>query len=159
MKFVTPVITDLNNMPPRFPQEFEDYSVRGVSYGDNNIEHLNSDNEIWRKEMPEWDILFKMLADQMFKEGFVLTSWRLWDACNVPFTEKGGTEGCFGFENWTNVEINEQLKDEKFEVAIDVEDGNWVMTVVALNKNEEWVGQECDSIRDIIALWDYEFED
>lgn len=158
MKFTTPVTVNLNSMPARFPNEFEN-SVRGVSYEDNFVERLISDDTLWRKEMPDWNILFKMLAEQMVKEGLDITKWRLWDAGNIPLTEDGDTEGSFGFDNWPAVKNGDQLEDENFDVSIEIEDDHWVMTVFAQDADEDWVGQDCESIRDVIALWEYEFED
>lgn len=153
MKFVTPAITDLAKTPDVYDFEFES----GYAYGNYTPNYVNlliaDEDRGWKTTLPEWHALFKMLAEQMTKEGMAISEWRMWSGDTVMFSE-GDDSAVFDFAR-----DDDENGDDNFDVEIALEDGNWVLTVFAQDADEEWIGEDADSIQDVIDMWEYEFED
>lgn len=153
MKFVTPAITDLAKAPDVYDFEFES----GYAYGNYTPNYVNlliaDEDRGWKTTLPEWHALFKMLADQMVLEGMDIKAWRMWSGDTVIFSE-GDDSAVFDFAR-----DDDENGDDNFDVEIALEDGNWVLTVFAQDEDEDWIGEDADSIQDVIDMWTYEFID
>lgn len=152
MKFTVPATTDLTKAPDVFDFEFEG----GYAYGNYTPNYVNlliaNEDRGWKTTLPEWHALFKMLAEQMTKEGMNINEWRLWGGHTVMFSE-GDESAIFDFAR------DDEIQDDNFDVEIALEDGNWVLTVFAQDEDEDWIGEDADSIQDVIDMWSYEFID
>lgn len=153
MKFTVPASTDLTKAPDVFNFEFES----GYAYGNYTPNYVNlliaDEDRGWKTTLPEWHALFKMLAEQMTKEGLDINAWRMWSGETVMFSE-GDESAVFDFAR-----DDDENGDDNFDVEIALEDGNWVLTVFAQDEDEEWIGEDAESIQDVIDMWTYEFED
>lgn len=154
MKFTVPATTDLTKAPDVYDFEFES----GYAYGNYTTNYVNlliaDEDRGWKTTLPEWHALFKMLAEQMVLEGLDINAWRMWAGNTVLFSE-GDDSAVFAFTR-----DDEGIKgDDDFDVEITLEDGNWVLTVFAQDEDEEWIGEDADSIQDVIDMWGYVFID
>ena len=136
-----------------FDFQFESGYSQG-NYTPNYVNLLIADEDSgWKTTLPEWHTLFKMLAEQMTKEGLDINAWRMLSGETVMFSE-GDDSAVFDFEREDG-----ENGDDNFVVEIALEDGNWVLTVFAQDEDEEWIGEDAESIQDVIDMWTYEFED
>lgn len=154
MKFTVPATTDLTKAPDVCDFEFES----GYAYGNYTPNYVNlliaDEDRGWKTTLPEWHALFKMLAEQMVLEGLDINAWRMWAGNTVLFSE-GDDSAVFAFTR-----DDEGIKgDDDFDVEITLEDGNWVLTVFAQDEDENWIGEDADSIQDVIDMWGYVFID